>query len=132
MSEKKVNRPRAKYRKIVDPKVEAAFNVFPPAVRKKLIQLRMLIFDTANKTEGVGELEETLKWGQPSYLTKKSKSGSTIRIGREKRPKEITQFISNAKHLWWIRLRSFTKTNSDMKVIEQFSLILAMKFRLMS
>ena len=45
----------------------------------------MLIFDVAHETEGVRELEETLKWGQPSYLTKKSKSGSTIRIGREKK-----------------------------------------------
>jgi hypothetical protein len=85
MSEKEVNRSRTKYRKIVDPKVEAAFNVFSPAVRKKLMQLRKLIFDVASKTEGVGELEETLKWGQTSYLTQKSKSGSTIRIGREKK-----------------------------------------------
>ena len=72
-------------RKIVDCKVEAAFNVFPPEIRKKLMRLRMLIFDVAYETEGVGELEETLKWGQPSYLTKKSNSGSTIRIGREKK-----------------------------------------------
>jgi hypothetical protein len=42
--------------------------------------LRKLIFDTAGKTQGVGELEETLKWGQPSYLTSETKSGSTVRI----------------------------------------------------
>ena len=42
--------------------------------------LRQLIFDTAAVTEGVGEIEETLKWGEPSYLTRQSKSGSTIRI----------------------------------------------------
>ena len=40
-----------------------------------------LIFDTAKTTEDVGALQETLKWGQPSYLTPESKSGSTIRIG---------------------------------------------------
>ncbi len=72
-------------KEIVDPKVEEAFTVFAPAVRKKLMQLRSLIFDVADKTDAVGELEETLKWGQPSYLTKKSKSGSTIRLGREKK-----------------------------------------------
>ena len=71
--------------KIADPNVAAAFNVFPPVIRKKLMRLRMLIFDVAYEAEGVGELEETLKWGYPSYLTKKSKSGSTIRIGREKK-----------------------------------------------
>jgi hypothetical protein len=32
----------------------------------------------------VGALEETLKWGQPSYLTPETKSGSTIRIDRHK------------------------------------------------
>ena len=67
------------------PQVQAAFNKFSPVVRQKLMQLRKLIFDTAAATEGVGELEETLKWGQPSYLTKVSKSGSTIRISREKK-----------------------------------------------
>ena len=60
--------------------VAAAFNAYPKEMRKKLLFLRQLIFDTASETEGVGELEETLKWGQPAYLTTKSKSGSTIRI----------------------------------------------------
>jgi hypothetical protein len=71
--------------KIVDPKVEAAFSRFPPIVQKKLLRIRKLIFDVAAETEGVGELEEALKWGQPSYLTQKSKTGSTVRIGREKK-----------------------------------------------
>ena len=35
--------------------------------------LRQLIFETAAATEVVGELEETLKWGEPSYLTPKTK-----------------------------------------------------------
>jgi hypothetical protein len=30
----------------------------------------------------VGPVEETLRWGQPSYLTAQSGSGSTIRIDR--------------------------------------------------
>ncbi len=38
------------------------------------------MFSTAAATEGVGALEETLKWGQPAYLTRESRSGSTIRI----------------------------------------------------
>ena len=72
-------------KKFVDPKVKEAFNGLSPAVRKKLMGLRKLIFEVANRTDGVGELTETLKWGQPSYLTEKSKSGSTVRIGREKK-----------------------------------------------
>ncbi len=46
--------------------------------------LRRLVFETAADIDGVGPLEETLKWKQPSYLTTLSGSGSTIRIDRVK------------------------------------------------
>jgi hypothetical protein len=49
-------------------------------VRKRLLAIRKLIFDTAANIDGVGALEETLKWGQPSYLTSETRSGSTVRI----------------------------------------------------
>ena len=65
-------------------RVEAIFSTYPDPVKAKLLALRRLIFDTADTTEGVGALEETLKWGQPSYLTTESKSGSTIRIDQVK------------------------------------------------
>jgi len=61
--------------------VEDAFNAFPPKERAALLHLRTLIFETAEETEGVGPLDETLKWGQPAYLTSRSRSGSTIRLG---------------------------------------------------
>jgi hypothetical protein len=57
---------------------------YPPAARKQLGALRKLILDTAKKTEGVGAIEETLKWGQPSFLTPQTKSGTTIRIAATK------------------------------------------------
>jgi hypothetical protein len=53
-------------------------------LKAKLLALRRLIFDTAQATKGVGVLQETLKWGQLSYLTPQTKSGSTIRIDRVK------------------------------------------------
>ncbi len=46
--------------------------------------LRKLILETADATDGVGPITETLKWGEPAYLTSASKSGSTIRIGWKK------------------------------------------------
>ena len=64
--------------------VRAVFAAYPKDVKRKLMALRELIFETAAATDGVGELEETLKWGQPAYLTKRPKSGSTIRIDRVK------------------------------------------------
>jgi hypothetical protein len=69
---------------VSSPAVSAVFSSYPKPVKAKLLALRRLIFDTAAATEGVGKLRETLKWGQPSYLTPESKSGSTIRIDRIK------------------------------------------------
>lgn len=63
---------------------DALFDAYPAPVKAKLLALRRLIFDTAKTTRGVGALEETLKWGQPSYLTPETGSGSTIRIDQVK------------------------------------------------
>jgi hypothetical protein len=67
-----------------DPAAEAVFDAYPKPVKTKLLSLRRLIFDTAKATQGVGMLQEALKWGQPSYLTPQTGSGSTIRIDRVK------------------------------------------------
>jgi Domain of unknown function (DU1801) len=69
---------------LVNPAVQTVFDSYPPALCKKLLALRQLILDTAAATEGVGPLEETLKWGEPAYVTTQSKSGSTMRIDRKK------------------------------------------------
>ena len=71
-------------RKFADDTVEAVFDEYPDTLRKRLLSLRALIFETAQRTDGVGALDETLKWGQPSYLTAQTKSGTTVRIDRVK------------------------------------------------
>jgi hypothetical protein len=71
-------------RRISDTGVASVFKAYPPAIRAKLMALRELVFDTADKTTGVGRLTETLKWGQPSYLTEETGSGTTVRIDRLK------------------------------------------------
>ncbi len=63
--------------KIGNPDVARVFDSYPEPIRKKMMRLRQLVLDTALETEGVDALEETLKWGEPSYLTK---GGSTIRM----------------------------------------------------
>jgi len=60
--------------------LDAVFNAYPQPARSSLLALRRLILDTAKTTTGVGRIEEALKWGQPSYLTSESRSGSTVRI----------------------------------------------------
>ncbi len=72
--------PRTKRPPFADPDVASVFDGYSKAVRTKMLALRALIFDTAAKTDGVGTLEETLKWGQPSYLTSETKNGTTVRI----------------------------------------------------
>ena len=61
--------------------VAAAFSAFPERIRARLLEARDLIFEIAAGIEGVGPLTETLKWGEPAYLTEATGSGSTIRLG---------------------------------------------------
>jgi hypothetical protein len=83
-SRKKKTLVQARHAGPSDPAVDAVFSAYPKPLKAKLLALRRLILDTAAATKGVGELQETLKWGQPSYLTTATKSGSTIRIDRVK------------------------------------------------
>lgn len=60
-----------------DPRVEPKFQTYPTEIRPKIDALRQLILEVASEDESIGPIEETLKWGEPSYLAKK---GSTVRI----------------------------------------------------
>lgn len=62
--------------------VENIFNSYPAELREPLMQIRELIYYVASKIPEVGELEESLKWGQPTYSTVKTKAGSPIRLDR--------------------------------------------------
>lgn len=61
--------------------IEEALARYPEPVRWRLLTIREMIFTIAAQTTGVGPLTETLKWGEPAYLTEASRSGSTIRLG---------------------------------------------------
>jgi len=71
-------------KRFTDARVAAIFEAYPPAIRKRLAALRALVLETAEQTDGVGRLTETVKWGQPSYLTDETGSGTTVRIDRLK------------------------------------------------
>ncbi|WP_165749874.1 DUF1801 domain-containing protein [Cellulophaga sp. Z1A5H] len=74
-----------------NPKVALVFEAYPDHIRPKLLALRKLILETANELEDVQELEETLKWGEPSYIAKK---GSTIRMDwKEKTPEHYALYF---------------------------------------
>jgi hypothetical protein len=63
-----------------DTAVAEVFATYAPAQKKKLTELRDLIYQVAATTEGVGAIEEVLRWQQPSYVTPETGSGSTVRI----------------------------------------------------
>jgi len=65
------------------PEISAVFESYPGELKAALLALRALILETADRNGDIGALQETLKWGQPSYLTVKPKTGTTIRIDRD-------------------------------------------------
>lgn len=74
-----------------NPKVESVFNNYPDFVRDKMRFLRDLVLETAKEIDGIAELEETLKWGEPSYLTK---IGSTLRMDwKAKSPNQYAMYF---------------------------------------
>lgn len=81
---------------IENSKVQEVFEQYPAGIQSKLLKLRQLILDTAIETAGVGQVEETLKWGEPSFVVK---NGSTIRIGwkRSKPDQYAIYFICSTK-----------------------------------
>lgn len=60
-----------------NPKVKAVFDNYPKIVREKMEALRQLVLEVVQETPEITKLEETLKWGEPSYLAPK---GSTLRM----------------------------------------------------
>ena len=72
--------------------VDDKFTQYPAHVQKKMHDLRTLILETAAENAAIGELEETLKWGEPSYL---SRIGSTVRIDwKEKAPHKYAIYFN--------------------------------------
>ncbi|MEQ8578630.1 MAG: DUF1801 domain-containing protein [Balneola sp.] len=74
-----------------DPRTKEVFKNYPKSVQTQMYQLRELVLSTAREIEGLDKLEETLKWGEPSYLTK---HGSTVRMDwKEKKPDQYAMYF---------------------------------------
>lgn len=80
--------------KIEDTEVAEIFESYPPAFKKKLLFLRALILNVAKSDARIGKIDETVRWGEPSYLTSETKSGSIIRIHwRASQPKQYAIYF---------------------------------------
>ncbi len=58
--------------------VTELIDAWPDAPRTQLLACRALFLDVAKEAE-VGRLDETLKWGQPSWRPARRNTGSTLR-----------------------------------------------------
>ncbi len=71
--------------------VSEVFDRYPDALADKLLILRELIFEVASEMS-ISDLEEILKWGEPSYVTK---NGSTVRLAwRKSSPEQYGMFFN--------------------------------------
>jgi len=74
------------------PKVKSKFSSYPKNIKEKMKFLRNLILEVASDVEHIKEIEETLKWGEPSYIVKK---GSTIRMDwKDKNPNQYAMYFN--------------------------------------
>ena len=81
-----------------DSNIKDVFDAFPDEVRPTLLAVRELIFNVAANNDNIGALSERLRWGQVSYLTKQTKSGSNVRIDALLRHKLLFTLFA---HLIW-------------------------------
>lgn len=90
-----------------DPKVELKFETYPKQVKSQLNYLRQLIIEVASENDTIIKIEETLKWGEPSYLVKK---GSTVRIDwKSKTPNQYAMYFKCTSKL----VETFREVYSD-------------------
>lgn len=81
----------------LSPDVKKVFDAYPKVHRKAMLAIRELIYEVAGSIEDVGELEETLKWGEPAYLTAESKTGTTIRIDWKRKNPDVYGIYFNCQ-----------------------------------
>ena len=74
--------------------VEEKFNGYPDEIKSSILLLRELIFGASKADTSNIELEECLKWNEPSYCCK---TGSTIRLDWKSKDSENLHIYFNCK-----------------------------------
>lgn len=71
--------------------VQQKYDSYPDLIKPLMLELRDLVFSTAAENQ-LGEIEETLKWGEPAYL---ANQGSTFRMDwKAKAPDKIGLYFN--------------------------------------
>ena len=75
-----------------DDNVKIKFDSYPNDIKQKLLKLRELVYDVATDENTITNIEETLKWNEPSYITK---NGSTLRMDWKKtKPDQYSMYFN--------------------------------------
>lgn len=76
---------------VMESNVKRKFESYPDNVKELFLMVRATILEVA-KIEGLGEVEETLKWNEPSFLVK---GGSAIRVDwKSKFPNQLSVYFN--------------------------------------
>lgn len=79
------------------PDFESVFANYPDFVRGKMHFLRELVLETAKEMPDIENLEETVKWGEPSFV---NKNGSTLRMDwKNKTPNQYQMYFKCTSRL---------------------------------
>ncbi len=75
----------------------------PHHLKSRLAEVRNLILTLAKMTNDVGEIEESLKWGQKSFVPKpkngRPKSGTPIRIDGDEATNTYSLYVPCSTHI---------------------------------
>lgn len=79
------------------PQAKQVFDNYPKEVQAQMQLLRTLVLEVAENIQGLEKLEETLKWGEPAYV---SKHGSTLRMDwKAKKPDQYAMYFQCTSQL---------------------------------
>tara|TARA_Y100000588_G_C13565558_1_gene632311 strand:+ start:132 stop:551 length:420 start_codon:yes stop_codon:yes gene_type:complete len=79
------------------PQTKQVFDNYPKEVQAQMLHLRKLVLEVAENIQGLEKLEETLKWGEPAYITK---HGSTLRMDwKAKNPDQYAMYFQCTSQL---------------------------------
>jgi len=82
---------------ITHPDIETVFDNYPDTVRSQMRALRQLVIDTAAEIPEIDSVEVTLKWREPSFITKQ---GCTLRMDwKAKKPDQYAMYFKCTSRL---------------------------------
>ncbi len=67
------------------PSIGAIVQAWPPRERAPLLAVRALVYRVAAADDALGEILESVKWGQPSYRSTDRHRGTALRLGIDRR-----------------------------------------------